>query len=532
MDYCAARAGVWRVECGVAWRHPIGLRLRVSIGEVMTDVAPKIRLPGILDIVTSNQFDGTVSVLIGNGDGTFQSATTHSVDLGPSSVAVGDINGDGFADIVTADYGFSNSSGAFHNNDVSILLGNGSGGFTKASGSPISLGSVVQPVEPYTAAVADVNGDGFADIVTVNYAASTVDVLLNNGNGTFAAPKSISLPGANPLFVAVGDFNRDGHLDLVTANNATGSVSILWGDGSGSFTLGPTLTTGSGPGTIAVGDLNGDGFSDIVVTNFGGTNGNTVSVLLNKGDGTFQAASTVTVAAIGPLGVALGDINGDGKLDMVVAGSTNSTISVLLGNGAGGFTAGTTIGPANDGNIEPFSVSLIDVNGDGILDIVESGKSNTTGQGVVVVLLGNGNGTFQSPTTSYVVGNDPASLAVASLEPLTVNENASLVFSSAHGNAITVADVDGGSSSETVTLSVAHGTLTLGSTTGLTGLTGNGGASLSFSGTIAQLNAAVNGLTYTPTAQYHGADAVKVSINDNTGISPQLPRPRNSPCWP
>ncbi len=524
MDYCAARAGVWRVECGVAWRHPIGLRLRVSIGEVMTDVAPKIRLPGILDIVTANQFDGTVSVLIGNGDGTFQSATTHAVNVGPSSVAVGDVNGDGFADIVTADYGFSNSGSTHPNNEVSILLGNGSGGFATASGSPISLGTGVQP---YAAAVADVNGDGFADIVTVNYAASTVDVLLNNGNGTFAAPISIALTGAKPLFVAVGNFNHDGHLDLVTGNNATGSVSILWGDGSGSFTLKQTLTTGNGPGTIAVGDLNGDGFSDIVVTNFGGANGDTVSVLLNKGDGTFQAASTVTVAAEGPLGVALGDINGDGKLDMVVAGSSNSTISVLLGDGSGGFTAGTTIGPANDGNIQPFSVSLIDVNGDGILDIVESGKSNTTGDGVVAVLLGNGNGTFQAPTTSYVVGNDPASLAVANLEPLTIAENTSLVFSSAHGNAITVADIDGGSSSETVTLSVVHGTLTLGSTTGLTGLTGNGGASLSFSGTIAQLNTALNGLTYTPTAQYHGADAVAVTINDNTGVQPATASSQN-----
>jgi hypothetical protein len=488
----------------------------------MTDAAPTIRLPGILDIVTSNAYDGTVSVLIGNGDGTFQTPVTRPVGIGPAMVAVGDINGDGFPDIVTANfafYDFATRKEVYGNNDVSVLVGTGSGGFTAASGSPVSLGA---NAKPFAVAVADMNGDGFGDIVVGNYGTSTVTVLKSNGNGTFTAETPVALPtGAGPSYVVTGDFNRDGKTDVITSNFGTGTITVLVGDGTGGLTQKQTITVGAGPETIALGDINGDGITDLVVTNYNSTN---VSVLLGNGDGTFRAAPTPTVSLGGAaFGVTLGDINGDGKADMVVADFGNSTVSVFLGDGSGGFTAdGSPIQVGNLASFAAYSVSLADVNGDGRLDMVLSARSLTTGHGEVVVLLGNGNGTFQNPASAavYQVGGNADYAVVASLEPLTLNENASLVFSSAHGNAITVGDVDGGSSSETVTLSVAHGTLTLGSTTGLTGLTGNGGAALSFSGTIAQLNAALDGLTYTPTANYHGAEAIKVTINDNTGVQP------------
>ena len=486
----------------------------------MTDAAPTIHLPGILDIVTANNYDGTVSVLIGNGNGTFNTPVTFPVGIGPDVVAVGDVNGDGFADIVTANFGFydvATHSEHYGNNDVSVLLGNGSGGFTAASGSPVSVGA---NTHPFAVAVADLNGDGFGDIVVGNYSTSTVTVLKSNGNGTFTALTPVALPaGAGPSYVVTGDFNRDGKTDIITSNFGTGTVTVLLGDGLGGLTQKQTITVGSGPETIALGDINGDGITDMVVTNYNATN---VSVLIGNGDGTFHAASTPTIGVAGAaFGVALGDVDGDGKLDMVVADFGSSSVTLFLGNGSGGFTAHSTPIPSS-ADIAAYSVSLADVNGDGILDMVLNAKSDVTGLGEVVVLLGTGNGNFESPASAavYQVGGNPQYAAVVSLEPLTVNENASLVFSSAHGNAITVADVDGGSSSETVTLSVTHGTLTLGSTTGLTGLTGNGGASLSFSGTIAQLDAAMNGLTYTPTAHYHGSDAVKVTINDNTGVQP------------
>jgi hypothetical protein len=482
----------------------------------MADAAPTIRLPGLIDIVTANDDGSSATVLLGEGGGAFAPPVNYPTGLQPTSVAVGDVNGDGFPDIVVSSGG--NPYGGVGDNTVTVLLGNGSGGFKPASGSPITIGTGV--VRPYGVAVADINGDGFADIVTANYGNSTLSILKSNGNGTFQPPVTVTLPaGANPGFLKLADVNGDGKPDIIESNFGTGTVGVLLNDGHGGFSA-PTYTNvGSGPAGLAVGDINGDGFPDIVV---GNTGDNTVSVLLNDRHGGFTAQTPVTLASGAiPLNVALGDLNGDGKLDMVVDDIQDDTIVVLLGDGAGHFTqkSSFTFGSGGTGTVStsPQSVSLVDINGDGILDIVTSAYQS--GVSTVVVFLGNGDGTFHNPT-EITAGNNALSMAVASFEPLTVIENTSLVFSSANGNAITVADADGGSSSETVTLSVAHGTLTLGSTTGLTGLTGNGGPSLSFNGTIAQLNAALNGLTYTPTAQYHGADAVAVTINDNTGSQP------------
>jgi hypothetical protein len=480
----------------------------------MADAAPTIRLPGVLDIVTANDDGSSATVLLGVGGGAFAPPVNYTTGLQPTSVAVGDVNGDGFPDIVVSSGG--NPYGGVGDNTVTVLLGNGSGGFTPAS--PITIGTGV--VRPYGVAVADINGDGFADIVTANYGNSALSILKSNGNGTFQSPVTITLPaGANPGFVALADVNGDGKPDIIESNFGVGTVGVLLNDGHGGFSAPVYTTAGSGPAGMALGDINGDGSTDIIV---GNTGDNTVSVLLNNGHGGFTAQTPVTLASGAiPLNVALGDINGDGKLDMVVDDIQDDTVVVLLGDGAGHFTPKSTFifGSGGTGTVatSPQSVTLVDINGDGILDIVTSAYQNHVS--TVVVFLGNGNGTFQNPT-EITAGDNALSMVVASLEPLTVNENMTLVLSSAHGNAITVADVDGGSSSETVTLSVAHGTLTLGSTTGLTGLTGNGGASLSFSGTIAQLNAALNGLTYTPTAQYHGADAIAVTVNDNTGVQP------------
>jgi hypothetical protein len=341
---------------------------------------------GTSDLAVVNPADGTVSVLLGNGDGTFQAAVNYSVGSQPTWVAAGDFNGDGKVDLVVANAP----------NSVSVLLGNGDGTFQ----APVSysVGS-----QPFSLAVGDFNGDGHLDLAVTNAGNNTVSVLLGNGDGTFQAAVSYNV-GPEPYSLAVGDFNGDGHPDLAVTNVGDNSVSVLLGAGDGTFSAGGTYSVGAAPQSLAVGDFNGDGRLDLAVTNGGST---TVSVLLGNGDGTFQGPVSYG-AGLQPLGVAVGDFNGDGHLDLAVANSGDNTMSVLLGNGDGTFQA-----PVNfNAGAVPYSVVVGDFNGDGKSDLaVANSGAGDPGGGGVSVLLGNGDGTFPTPKNS-VVGNQPISVAV------------------------------------------------------------------------------------------------------------------------
>ena len=225
----------------------------------------------------------------------------------PYAVAVGDFNGDGKLDIVTANL----------SSTVSVLLGKGGGTFQVQP--PIPVGG-----NPEAVAVGDFNGDGKLDIVVGLRFAFAISVLLGKGDGTFQTPQNIPVDGS-VVGVAVGDFNHDGNLDIVTAN-AQSTVSVLLGNGDGTFQNSQTYFVGSVPKAVAVGDFNGDNKLDIVVTNAGD---NTVSVLLGKGDGTFQVQLPIPVGG-SPTGVAVGDFNGDGKLDIVTANDGSNNATVLL----------------------------------------------------------------------------------------------------------------------------------------------------------------------------------------------------------
>jgi hypothetical protein len=270
--------------------------------------------------------------------------------------------------------------------------------------------------EPYgnqALAVADCNHDGVPDLVANAPSIDDLSVALGNHDGTFQPASNIDVVGGNPTAVGVGDFNGDGKLDIATTDDYYGNVDVLLGNGDGTFQalLDFQLpTTPHGPqtaGAVAVGDLNSDGKADLVI--MGNPYDNFVNVLLGQGDGTFSAASVVQVPPGGvawpPL--ALGDFNGDGKLDVVT--TTANGVLVLPGNGDGTLGAPSSFAT---NSYNPNAVVVGDFNGDGKPDIATAGGAASTGQSCIAsVLLGNGDGTFQAART-FAAGISSVSLAV------------------------------------------------------------------------------------------------------------------------
>jgi hypothetical protein len=297
------------------------------------------------DLITANLYANTVSVLMGNGDGSFQPTQDFATGAGSYSVAVADVNGDGHPDLITAN---------LYAESASVLLGNGDGSFQPTQ--DFATGSV-----PSSVMLADVNGDGHPDLITANLYADTLSVLLGNGDGSFQPTQDFAT-GAAPNFVAVADVNGDGDLDLITANLDADTASVLLGNGDGSFQPAQDFVTGSTPGSVAVADVNGDGHLDLVTAN---RSDDTASVLLGNGDGTFQSKQDSTTGSA-PFSVAAADVNGDGHPDLITANLYDDTVSVLHGNGNGTFQSkqDSATGSA------PFSLVVLDVNGDGHSDLI------------------------------------------------------------------------------------------------------------------------------------------------------------------
>lgn len=356
----------------------------VTVGDFNSD--------GHLDLVTATL--AGVSILLARGGGTFEAAVSYPIGRYPDSVTVGDFNGDGHADLVTA-----NSSGF----DISVLLGRGDGTFAAlvAPGEPPAYPAGNDPV---FVALGDVNGDERLDVVAANGGSGgkTVSVLLGREDGSFAPPTTVGV-GFYPQSVAWGDFNADGRLDFVTANSGTAKVSVLLGHGDGTFEAQVTYPVGDFPQAVAVGDLNGDDRLDLVTANTCSWN-SSISVLLGRGDGTFER-SVDYAAGAGPRSIVVGDVDGDGSLDLIAANSTAGDVSVLLGRGDGTFQSQMAY-PVGSG---PRSLAAGDLNGDGVLDLVTANSSDAYKH--AAVLLGRGDGTFQAATT-YAVGRDPWSAAL------------------------------------------------------------------------------------------------------------------------
>ena len=318
------------------------------------------------------------------------------------SVVVADVNSDGKPDAVVAN---SNS------NTLGVLLGNGNGTFKAPAtyGSGGSAGSITESV-----VVADVNGDGRPDLVAAT--GSAVGVLLGNGDGTFQVAVRYGSGGMEAVSVAVADVNGDAKLDIVVANESTNTLGVLLGNGDGTFQ--PAVPYGSGSHSftyfLVIADVNGDGKPDLVVadecTDHPTCNSGAVGVLLGNGDGTFQAATIYPSGGVGSISgarsVAVADVNGDGRPDVLVANYFSGTVGVLLGNGDGTFQAPVDY---NVGFTPVRSVAVADVDGDGLPDLLVSGDIHigAVQQGEVGYLLGNGDGTFQ-PVVTYSSGGNAA----------------------------------------------------------------------------------------------------------------------------
>lgn len=309
------------------------------------------------DLVVANYLNDTIGVLLNAGDGTFAAQVTYPLDGYPLSVALGDFDGDGRPDVAVATADVST---------VSILRNRGDGTFAPeltyaAGGSPRSL------------AVGDFNGDGTLDLAVVILASTMIDqpgvsLLLNEGTGAFAAPIPVAA-GEWPTLVAAGDFDGDGSLDLAVTNGSPVAVAhivdILLNDGSSMFAPPATFPVGNDSTSIIVAELKGGQLRDIAVTNY---DDSTVSVLLNAGDGGVAPQTPYPTGAY-PTAAAAGDFNGDGFNDLAVTSWNGSYVGILLNRGDGTFAAQITYATGNELS-EPDSVAVGDFDGDGHVDLV------------------------------------------------------------------------------------------------------------------------------------------------------------------
>jgi FG-GAP-like repeat len=272
----------------------------------------------------ANHEERYLTVLLGIGQGRFTVApkSPFAVDVLPHvhGVASGDLNGDRNPDLVTDSWG---------TNQVNVLFGDGTGAFA-VPGSLLAVGT-----HPYQRArVADVNGDGAADIISTNLDDDSLTVLLGDGRGSFMPATGSPFPcGNSPFNLAIGDVNGDGKPDVAVVNSPASTsdrqgrngLTLLLGDGTGRFRMlpGSPFNTGPIPNMAAIGDVNGDGVADVAVSS---PDGNVVTLLLMSRDGV-ASASVLTVGG-GPKGLAMADLNGDGKADLVIANNRRDTVTV------------------------------------------------------------------------------------------------------------------------------------------------------------------------------------------------------------
>jgi hypothetical protein len=354
-------------RCLLSFSSPIATKVFQPVAIVTAD----LNNDGKADVIAATPGVSGIAVMLGMGNGHFATPTYWGAGGNDTvkTLVVADINGDGKLDIVT---GNDPGDGAAFGEkaSISVLLGDGKGNFpTGQSYGGFSF------VTPTSIAVSDVNGDGRPDILLAGYGPS-VDVMMNGGTGASQWPVQSYYPaGVNstgaPIMVAAGDVNGDARPDIVLTWGT--QVEALLNTGTGTFSATQPCDVGADPLSVTLGDVSGNGHLDIVTANAyyppgSGVPLGTVSVLLGHGDGTFGAARTYAIGG-NPNSIALGDFNKDGKLDIVTAGTE---MDMLLNNGDGTFGTAQKVGPAGS------SVVVADFNGDGLPDIAQIDAAGTS----------------------------------------------------------------------------------------------------------------------------------------------------------
>ncbi len=353
-----------------------------------------------LDLAVTSWTEEIVSVFLNNGGGRFANGVTYPAGIGPVGLAVGDLDDDGDLDLAAANLGPVFNPGT----TVSILLNSGNATF--AMPVPYGVGQA-----PSSVIITDLDADGDADLALTNLHDDTASVLLNNGDATFADDVTYGV-GDGPSFVAAGDFDGDVDRDLAVVNSFRNTLSILHAHSDGSFQDVVNLDVGEGPSAVAIDDLDGDGDLDLAVAIRGGIPfvPGKVSILLNQGDGAF-AEQVAFGTGTYPEFVAIGDLDGDGDGDIAVTDTVDHTVSILLNGGAGRFADAVAYntGPS------PLYLAIGDLDDDGDLDLA---VANGDGENVSI-LLNHGDGTFADHVTYQVGGGDfsiPTSIALGDVD--------------------------------------------------------------------------------------------------------------------